>query len=452
MLFKSPTSALSPEEWKRCEEKFRKEPIKITEAPEPVEIKSIVSGICVSAPVIAPVPKPIFKPAYTTILPGFSFSLPRRGYRKQIQLDTPELLTAATSKNKTSLPLLDGRSSFTETIFFADFDYLPGAFTSWDQFFTIMENYIGFDGKVERSPSGKVKVLFRALGKITYEEAKTFLKNKFSILGNLWTEKVMVKNDRGEGIAHYCLDRCETAIFNCFMNTDMIRSVKKAYPLIKQHSPITNSLSITVLKPITPKTEEELVEQYVETVNHYKKQWNFYTGTLPNKYAVGGQLEQLIRLYLGWSKKSIEGIECPINYFASMLHASTSYTSQLIQKAVKLGIVKLIKDCDRSRKNRRFNGKKWYTPAKMYALVGEVKEIATSIVKAFKTTKNIDKMALNNIPTALIDGQTHSQLFDIAKACHGNYEAFCELLEDLVGIEKKDRRSKAESIWSWLNA
>jgi hypothetical protein len=357
---------------------------------------------------------------------GFTFSLPRRGYRKEIKVNMPELSVAFTLKNKTSLPLLDGQSSLEETIGFADFDILPlSSFNikTWDDFELLIAPLVQDRGILLRSASNKVKIMYRLQGRWTADNFKKFLKKELGQFFNLKENELP------------CLDLCDTALFKCYVSNNMLSSIKKRWPYVYTHI-----LPITVISKHENATL--IFDEFHEPVFKPKKRWIPYSGPLPEIFRIGGMVEEGIRWFLGSAKLAVKGIDAPVNYIAGCLNKDTANTSRMLTLFAKKGWISLISDYG----ERKRKGNKWYTKAKTFVLDGELLVFALNYIKSFITIKTKPSPVL---PSALLDGHAHSALFDIAFHFKNNLEAFVAYLRDIPG--GSERLDKGLSIFNWVS-
>lgn len=374
---------------------------------------------------------------------GFSFSLPRRGFRKRVLGMTPELIQASTSAKKLSLPLLHGDSALGECLIFADFDNLPSFASSYSQLESMLEVKFSGSAIILRTPSNKLKLAFRLSGNWDSEDKKLFLQKQLSgILGNLWNMKVETKDDSGKLVMKPCIDKLDTAINSAFCTNEMIKKLKLEWATVKVFN--HKEFKAEKKKAIVSSVCEDVIEPVTKPV----RQWNLFEGALPN-IDVTKLEEQTLRFILGWQKKAINGLDCPVNFIASVLKKDTRNVSKALKSLEKKGLIECVSDFGKTKEDRKFNGRKFYTPARTYRICGVLVEFAKSLVQKIKyQTSKIREAAFKGLEL-IQNGEWHSKLFDIARAAKGDSEAFWSHLEGIPGIDKKGRRNKAQKVWEW---
>ena len=311
----------------------------------------------------------------------------------------PEKINA-TKKEQYPL-LMDKRLYPKERVLFADFDTLPGRYSSWDE----LRETLRFDyelpgyGRILSTPSGKVKVMF-----IISDKGITPLN----------ALKKILKPE------HHFFDHTPVSMTRCYVTNPKEFTHLSKLKVLFSDSPLNFKVSgreVNTLVSFSKDTKikykfTQCLPAFSSTFTHKKK-----------------DREEFLRVLIAMPPLATRGYDISTKYFGERLGVAWSTVADYLYDLQKLGFLKCT--------DRRYcPGRK----ARRYMATGE-------LLKFLKQTYIKREAATLAVPETLkvSDGEWNSYVYWLRLQFGKDEEGFRDYVQRIPGVKNKDRRKKIEA-------
>jgi DNA-binding MarR family transcriptional regulator len=264
---------------------------------------------------------------------------------------------ALTSSNKNQKPLLELDSAYQYPLIAADFDDLPEAYNSFDEFYEYLDYTYSSIGLVTRTPSGKCKVLFQC----KLPDTKSL--RDFDRLSTL--ESII-----GSDVNY--VDKRETALTKVYLTEEMFTSFKTwkctIHPGILRENELQRLFDLYTYDNLMDYAEDLTEDQ--EDLQY--KLDKLFTKTFPRMD--DDTLYNMVIYFIRYARELLGGFPLNQKLMAQMLNTTQSNISKILAKMEKSGLI-----------NRNgsycvgFQAKKHKVSGDLYIILSEYKKISVSI-------------------------------------------------------------------------